>query len=120
MERFQGTRLQQDVNLLTGAPSPANTADNLFTFLASSLQQSYLNLNCGSFGMPNDVTTTVNAGGVVVAACFRHQVSPVTSGPGNPDAGMTQCPASTVTPSPSGFLRGWPLPAPHVQFPVKE
>jgi hypothetical protein len=96
MERIQGTRLQQDVNLLIKGPSPAPAAaSNLFTFLGMRLQQSFTNLNCGNFGMNNDVSTTADGNGVVVAACFVHQVRPVTRGRGNPTAGQTMCPATT-------------------------
>jgi hypothetical protein len=95
MEQTQGTRLQQDVNLLMDAPSPMpDAADNLFTFMAMRLQQSFMNLNCGSFGMTNDVSTTMNGNGVVVAACFLWQAAPLTAGPGNPTAGLKKCPAS--------------------------
>lgn len=99
MERIQGSRLQQDVNLLTQNPGPApDAADNLFTFLAMRLQQSFGNLNCGSFGLQNDLSTTVDGNGVVVGACFAIQAAPITSGPGNPMAGTATCPA-TVAPS---------------------
>jgi hypothetical protein len=96
MERIQSMRLQQDVNLLTGAPSPDTGAgDTLFTFLASRLQGSFDNLNCGSFGLGNQVSTTADGNGVAVAACFARQVAPVTAGPGNPMAGTRMCPATT-------------------------
>jgi len=102
MEQIQGTRLQQDVNLLIKAPSPdPAAADNLFDFMAMRLQQSFMNLNCGEFGQANDVSTTVDGNGVVVASCFVHQVRAITSGPGDPTAGMTNCPATTTGPSPS-------------------
>ena len=102
MERIQGARLQQDVNLLTGNPGPApDAANSLFTFLAMRLQQSFTNLNCGSFGLQNDVSTTADGNGVVVAACFLHQVAPVTAGPGNPMAGTATCRATTAPSSPS-------------------
>jgi hypothetical protein len=102
LERIQGARIQQDVNLLTRAPSPVpGAADNLFDFLAMRLQQSFTNLNCGEFGQANDVSTTVDGNGVVVASCFVHQVGAITSGPGNQTAGMTNCPATTTAPSPS-------------------
>jgi hypothetical protein len=119
MEKAQGTRLQQDVNLLINGPSPAaGAADNLFTFLAMRLQQSFQNLNCGSFGLNNDVSTTADANGVVVAACFATQVRPITRGRGNPMAGTTTCPATTTSPTPStnpsrpghGHGGGWPAP----------
>jgi hypothetical protein len=102
MEQIQGTRLQQDANLLLKAPSPIPAAaDNLFTFMAMRLQQSFMNLNCGSFNMINDVSTTTDGNGVVVAACFRSQVAPLTSGPGNPTAGFTFCPATTSATPPA-------------------
>jgi hypothetical protein len=100
MENIQGKRLQQDVNLLIGAPSPMPAAaDNLFTFMAMRLQQSFGNLNCGDHGVTNNVSTTANGAGTVVAACFARQAAPVTNGPGNPMAGKKRCPATTA---PSG------------------
>ena len=102
MEKIQGKRVQQDVNLLLGAPSPApGTGDNLFTFLAARLQASFMNLNCGSLGLHNDVSTSADGNGVAVAACFQQQVAPLTPGRGNPSAGMTTCPA-TASQNPSG------------------
>jgi hypothetical protein len=103
MEQIQGKRLQQDANLLIGAPSPMPAAaDNLFTFMAMRVQQSFVNLNCGNFGQQNDVSTSVDGNGVVVAACFLQQYAAVTSGPGNPMAGQTSCPAN-VSSAPSGM-----------------
>ncbi|MBV9096158.1 MAG: hypothetical protein JO132_20175 [Streptosporangiaceae bacterium] len=101
MEAIQGVRLQQDVNLLTDSPSPLPAASNLFTFMAMRLQQSFMNLKCRAFGMRNDVSTTTDGAGVVVAACFRQQVNAVTPGPGNPTAGMKVCPATTGGASPT-------------------
>ena len=96
LEQIQGSRLQQDVNLLIKGPSPAaDEADNLFTFMAMRLQQSFVNLHCASLGQANDVSTTVNRAGVVVAACFASQVAPLTPGAGNPMAGRKTCPAKT-------------------------
>ena len=96
LEQIQGSRLQQDVNLLIKGPSPAaDEADNLFTFMAMRLQQSFVNLHCASLGQVNDVSTTVNRAGVVVAACFVNQVTPLTPGAGNPMAGRKTCPAKT-------------------------
>ena len=86
MESIQGTRIQQDVNLLINGTSPMPAAaSNLFTFLAMRLQQSFTNLNCQNFGLNNDVSTTVDGNGVVVAACFLQQVNAVTAGAGQPD-----------------------------------
>jgi hypothetical protein len=102
MERIQTTRLQQDVNLLIKGPSPVPAnADNLFTFMAMRLQQSFMNLNCANFDMQNHVSITTDGNGVVVAACFLDQVAPITPGAGNPTAGTTVCPATTATASSS-------------------
>ena len=102
MESIQGVRIQQDVNLLINGASPMPAAaSNLFTFLAMRLQQSFTNLNCQNFGLNNDVSTTVDGNGVVVAACFRQQVNAVTAGAGNPTFGMTVCPATTASASAS-------------------
>ncbi len=103
--RLQGRRLQQDVNLLIGRPSPmAGAASNLFTFLASRLQQSFVNLGCAHFGLVNNVTITADQGGMAVAACFRQQVAPVTPGAGNPTAGRAVCPATTAAPMPAASM----------------
>ncbi len=96
METIQSRRLQQDVNLFMNGPSPdPGAASNLFMFLSMRLQQSYGNLNCGSFRMPNLVSTTADGNGVVVAACFLNRVAPRTAGPGNPMRGTRRCPATT-------------------------
>jgi hypothetical protein len=95
LEQAQGSRLQQDVNLLFGAASPQpHAADNLFTFLAMRLDQSFNKLGCGSMGVANDVSISVNGSGVAVAACFANPVTPVTTGPGNPMANKRTCPAT--------------------------
>jgi hypothetical protein len=101
MDSIQGVRLQQDVNLLIGKASPLATASNLFTFLASRLQASFVNLNCQNFGLNNDVSITMDGNGVAVAACFLQQVNAVTAGAGNPTFGMTVCPATTAAATPT-------------------
>jgi len=95
LEQTQGSRLQQDVNLLFGAASPQpQAADNLFTFLALRLDRSFNQLGCGSQGLANGVSISVNGAGVAVAACFASPVAPITTGPGNPMANRRTCPAT--------------------------
>ena len=95
LEQAQGSRLQQDVNLLFGEASPQpGAADNLFTFLAMRLDQSFNKLDCGSLGVANDVSISVNRAGAAVAACFATPVAPITNGPGNPMANKRVCPAT--------------------------
>src|SRR5262249_4595738 len=102
MERIQGKRLQQDVNLLIGRAGPApDAANSLFTFLAMRLQQSFGNLNCGSHGSRNVVSTTADASGAVVAACFLNHADPLTPGAGNPMGATATCPPTTAAASPS-------------------
>jgi hypothetical protein len=86
MDSIQGTRLQQDVNLLIGKTSPsAAAASNLFTFLGMRLQQSFGNLNCQNFGLTNPVKTLgMDGNGVVVSVVFANTVAPMTAGAGNP------------------------------------
>ena len=94
LEQAQGSRLQQDVNLLFEEASPQpREADNLFTFLAMRLDQSFNKLGCGSLGLANDVSISVNRAGVAVAACFAQPGradSP--HGPGNPMANKQDLP----------------------------
>ena len=81
IEQIQGSRLQQDVNLLIERPKPAaGRGDNLFTFLAMRLQQSFMNLDCGSFGRDQRRVHHRDGNGVAVAACFANQVAAVTPG----------------------------------------
>ena len=137
MDRIQGTRLQQDVNLLIGGPSPdPGAASNLFNFVAMRLQQSFGNLNCQNFHLTNPVSTLgTDANGVVDAVVFAQTVKPTTPGAGNPAqkcvsqrsaaaqmscalnaVGATPPPASTPTPpeaSPTGSATKTPQPKHH-------
>jgi hypothetical protein len=137
MDRIQGTRLQQDVNLLIGGPSPdPAAASNLFTFVVMRLQQSFGNLNCQNFHLTNPVSTLgTDANGVVDAVVFAQTVRATTPGAGNPAqhcvtqrsataqmscalaaVGATPPPAATPTPpeaSPTGSATKTPQPRHH-------
>ena len=58
------------------------------------LDQSFNKLGCGSLGVANDVSISVNGAGAAVAACFANPVAPITTGPGNPMANKRTCPAT--------------------------
>ena len=58
------------------------------------LDQSFNKLDCGSLGVANDVSISVNRAGVAVAACFATPVAAITNGPGNPMANTRICPAT--------------------------
>jgi hypothetical protein len=119
LEQIQPQRLQQDVNLLIGQPSPMPAgASNLFTFLASRLQQSFVNLGCTSYGIINQVTVTATGAGVVTAACFAHPVQPLTPGPGNPTAGQAICPATAAPGTPTPAQTATPAQTPALTPPA--
>jgi hypothetical protein len=62
MINIQAPFLAANQNLLATGPTPvANVGNNLFTFMANRLSQSFANLNCQNFGLKDPVT--VNATG---------------------------------------------------------
>lgn len=72
MDSIQSARLQKDQAMLTAFTSPApDQADSLFTFMASRLQQSFVNLACDNFGLTNPVSNVqTNSAGVVTGVTF--------------------------------------------------
>ena len=100
-------RIAKDETLTVGQPTPdAGAATNLFTFLASRLQQSYENLNCEQFtGQPNPITITSDANGVAVAASFgtfNPSAAPsasASSSQGGGGSGATDSPTAAPTTS---------------------
>ena len=46
------------------SPVPA-VGDNLFTFMANRLSMSFDNLSCGSYGLKNPVTVTLDGSGAI-------------------------------------------------------
>jgi hypothetical protein len=63
-------RVFRDMAIFQNAPSPVPAAaTNLFTFLAMRGSQSFVNLGCQQLlGVPNPITLTTNAAGVVTGA----------------------------------------------------
>jgi hypothetical protein len=58
--------------LLAASQSPATaTADNLLTFMASILSQSFTLLGCQQFGLTTPVKVTSNVAGAAIAASFN-------------------------------------------------
>jgi hypothetical protein len=49
----------------------AAVGNNLATFLANRLSMSFVNLNCGNFGLKNPVTVTLDGNGVATAATYN-------------------------------------------------
>ncbi len=66
----QRTQLDKALTMNGPSPAPAN-ANNLFTFLAMRLNQSFTNLGCGALlKMADPVTLQMNGNGVVIGATF--------------------------------------------------
>ena len=85
-------RLQLDRNLTQQMRSPdAAAANNLFTFLAQRLSQSFTTLNCGKLlNMANPVHLKLN-NGITVDATFTNQAAGAPGG-GNPPSGSPNDP----------------------------
>ena len=73
-----------------------DVANSLFTFMASRLQQSFVNLNCQQLlTMPNPVTTQTDGNGVVTEASFNTKGNGNGQGNGMPTP-TTSAPNCTV------------------------
>ena len=57
--------------LSTGSSPVPSVGDNLFTFLANRLGMSFSNLSCGTFGLMNPVTVTLDGTGAATAATLN-------------------------------------------------
>src|SRR5579859_619481 len=56
--------------LASGASPVPSVGNNLFTFMANRLIMSYVNLNCGAFGVADPVHVTLNHNGAATSATF--------------------------------------------------
>ncbi len=57
--------------LATGTTPVPAVGNNLLTFLANRLNQSFTNLNCQNFGLTDPVTVTLDGNGAATAATFN-------------------------------------------------
>lgn len=91
-------RTQLDQNLTMNGPSPAPAmANNLFTFLASRLNQSYTNLGCQNLlNMPDPIQVTTDGNGVAIAAKFNVTTTPVTTCGATPSGSTTPAVPTTT------------------------
>ncbi|GAA5194702.1 hypothetical protein GCM10023322_59770 [Rugosimonospora acidiphila] len=116
-------RINLDRQLTLRVDSPdAGAANNLFTFLASRLSESFGELNCGDLlGTRDPVTVVTNADGVVVDARLTPTVPPSASpsatspsmSPSTAPGGGTRPPASAPPshPAPSHPAPSHPAPS---------
>jgi hypothetical protein len=71
MMNIQAQFLNDNEALLASGPSPVpSVGNNLLSFMANRLIMSYVNLNCGAFGVANPVHVTLNNSGVATSATF--------------------------------------------------
>jgi hypothetical protein len=69
MVNIQSVFLNDNEATLTPGPSPVpSVGDNLFTFMANRLSMSFDNLSCGSYGLKNPVTVTLDGSGAATGA----------------------------------------------------
>jgi hypothetical protein len=57
--------------LSTGSSPVPSVGDNLYTFMANRLGMSFDNLSCGTFGLTNPVTVTLDGSGAATAATLN-------------------------------------------------
>jgi hypothetical protein len=104
-------RTQLDQNLTVNGPSPSPAmANNLFTFLANRLNQSYTNLGCQNLlNKPDPVQVTTDGNGVAIAAKFGVTTNPVTTcGPSTSAATTTTSSTGAASATPTGSMSGAP------------
>jgi hypothetical protein len=69
MVNIQSVFLNDNEATLTPGSSPVpSVGDNLFTFMANRLSMSFDNLSCGSYGLKNPVTVTLDGSGSATGA----------------------------------------------------
>src|SRR5229473_6749686 len=99
------TRIQLDMQLTQGRPSPDPAAANsLFTFLTQRFDASYgaNGLNCvGLLNVPDPITVTTNANGVAIDATFNGGNTDTQNQNTNPAAGAVTTPTSGATTTPT-------------------
>ena len=62
---------KNQTSLTVARPPVPGTGNNLFTFMANRLNESFTNLNCQNFGLTNPVTVTLDGNGAAMAATFN-------------------------------------------------
>jgi hypothetical protein len=94
MINIQGPFLVANQAVLAGGPSPVpDVGDNLFTFLANRLLQSFDNLGCKNFGLTNPIQVVTDGNGAATSATINTTLQQATgaagaNGGGNGDGGQ--------------------------------
>jgi len=88
MINIQGPFLMANQAVLAGGPSPVPAVgNNLFTFLANRLLQSFDNLGCKSFGLTNPVQVVADGNGAATSATINTTPQQATGAAGNGGGG---------------------------------
>jgi hypothetical protein len=93
MINIQGPFLAANQAVFAGGPSPvADVGNNLFTFLANRLLQSFDNLGCKNFGLTNPVQVVTDGNGAATSATInttpQQATGTGTNGGGNGNGGQ--------------------------------
>jgi hypothetical protein len=88
MINIQGPFLMANQAVLAGGPSPVpDVGNNLFTFLANRLLQSFDNLGCKNFGLTNPVQVVADGNGAATSATINTTPQQATGAAGNGGGG---------------------------------
>jgi hypothetical protein len=83
MLNLQTPFLSDNEEALASAATPVpSVGDNLFTFMANRLSDSFANLNCSDYGLTDPVTLTLDSDGVATAASLDTTQQTATEGSG--------------------------------------
>ncbi len=113
MVNLAPTRLQVDVGFEAGVQTPVPAlGNNLATFMGARLSASFMNLNCGNFGLQNPVMLSLNGQGVAIAVTYStaRQTAHLPGPGGAPTPSAT--PSSSTAPSPTPSASTAPSQAP--------
>ncbi len=88
MINIQGSFLTANQAVLAGGPSPVpDVGNNLFTFLANRLLQSFDNLGCKNFGLTNPVQVVTDGNGAATSATINTTLQQATGANGGGNGG---------------------------------
>jgi len=88
MINIQGPFLMANQAVFAGGPSPVpDVGNNLFTFLANRLLQSFDNLACKNFGLTNPVQVVADGNGAATSATINTTPQQATGAAGNGGGG---------------------------------
>ena len=89
MINIQGPFLAANQAVFAGGPSPVpDVGNNLFTFLANRLLQSFDNLGCKNFGLTNPIQVVTDGNGAATSATINTTAQQATGTGANAGGGQ--------------------------------